>query len=183
MLKGKLSRFRGQVAYLVDYHPYRAYGGTGLNPDADNNTYRIMDVKCDRPKKRNKAAKWFFQQLEPLVASGVAIAVVPSHDPGKLKTGIRLIGQAIAKRAKRIDATGCLVRHTIVEKKSGGGDRSMTVDLRSIRAVDKDLVDDERVLLIDDVTTSGGSLEACKRLLVKAGAKEVQCLALGKTVR
>ena len=68
MLSGKLARFRGQVAYLVDYHPFRVYGGTGRNPDADENTYRIMDVKCDRTEKRNKAAKGFFKELEPLVA-------------------------------------------------------------------------------------------------------------------
>lgn len=186
MLKGKLAKFRGEIAQLVDYRPYWIYDGAGgraRNPDANENTFRIMDVKCERADQRNKAAKGFFKELEPLVASGIAIAVVPSHDPGKLTTGIRLIGQAIAKRAKRIDATGCLVRHTKVEKKSGGGDRSITVDLKSIRAENSGLIKDQRVLLMDDVTTSGGSLEACKRILLKAGAKEVQCLALGKTVR
>jgi hypothetical protein len=183
MLRGKLAKFRGKIAYLVDYHPYRLPGGTGRNPDADENTYRIMDVKCDQAEKRNKAAKGFFAELDPLVATGVAVAVVPSHDPGKLTTGIRLIAQEIAKRAERIDATACLVRHTKVEKKSGGGDRSMTVDLKSIRAENPDVTKDQRVLLIDDVTTSGRSLEACKQILLRAGAKEVQCLALGRTVR
>jgi predicted amidophosphoribosyltransferase len=37
------------------------------------------------------------------------------------------------------------------------------------------------VLLLDDVTTSGSSLEACKRLLLDAGAAAVKCAALGRT--
>ncbi len=42
-------------------------------------------------------------------------------------------------------------------------------------------MNDLRVLLIDDVTTSGNSLRACRDILLQNGAKKVYMLALGRT--
>ena len=42
-------------------------------------------------------------------------------------------------------------------------------------------MDNVRVLLIDDVATSGNSLRACRDILLKNGAKKVYMLALGRT--
>jgi predicted amidophosphoribosyltransferase len=53
--------------------------------------------------------------------------------------------------------------------------------LDSIKVVKPDLIKGRRVLLLDDVKTSGNSLIACKELLLKAGAKEVVMVALGRT--
>lgn len=43
-------------------------------------------------------------------------------------------------------------------------------------------VDGDVVLIVDDVTTSGASLEACKQILLANGAKRVAMLALGQSV-
>ncbi len=75
----------------------------------------------------------------------------------------------------------CLVRHKSIAKKATGGDRSIEVDLNSIRVEDADCIKGKRVLLLDDVTTSGNSLLACRRLLLQAGAADVKMVALGRT--
>lgn len=123
----------------------------------------------------------FANALCPEVCPGVAIAVVPSHDPAKVSSGIRDIAQTLAKRKSRIDATSCLVRHKRVNKKSDGGERSEEIDLKSISVVNEQLIAGKLVLLLDDVTTTGSSLAACRKLLLDAGAKAVQSFAIGKT--
>lgn len=40
----------------------------------------------------------------------------------------------------------------------------------------------EIILLMDDVTTTGNSLYACKEILLQHGAKSVKMFALGKAV-
>ena len=43
-------------------------------------------------------------------------------------------------------------------------------------------VSDNIILLMDDVTTSGNSLYACKEILMDHGAKAVEMFALGQAI-
>ncbi len=42
-------------------------------------------------------------------------------------------------------------------------------------------VEGEDVLLLDDITTSGNSLLACRDILIANGAKRVEMLVIGRT--
>jgi predicted amidophosphoribosyltransferase len=44
-------------------------------------------------------------------------------------------------------------------------------------------LEDRRVLLVDDVLTTGATAEACSRALLKAGARAVDVLTLARVVR
>ena len=48
-------------------------------------------------------------------------------------------------------------------------------------AVDEELIAGKRVLLIDDVVTTGSTLSECARTLLMAGAEGVVCAALART--
>ena len=54
--------------------------------------------------------------------------------------------------------------------------------LRTIEAIDELDISGDIVLLMDDVTTTGNSLYACKELLEQAGAGIVEMFALGKAI-
>ena len=49
-------------------------------------------------------------------------------------------------------------------------------------AADNSLVKDKSVLVIDDVVTTGATVNECAKALLKAGAREVMVLSLAKTV-
>jgi predicted amidophosphoribosyltransferase len=133
-------------------------------------------------KQRNKtqALRRLFQQLDPLFSPDIAIAVVPSHDPGAAISGIHQLAQALARQS-RIDATACLVRFRKIPKLAMGGSRSVARHMSSIRVEHAEIIQGREVLLLDDVTTSGNSLVACRKLLLKAGAARVKYMALGRT--
>jgi ComF family protein len=52
---------------------------------------------------------------------------------------------------------------------------------RAFEVVDSKVVKGRSVLLVDDVTTTGSTLNECARTLKRAGAREVFCLTLART--
>jgi predicted amidophosphoribosyltransferase len=167
------------IKCLGEYHPWsrhKALGGDGSNYD------RLSGSILDFKQSKVDAIRHFAGIIEPLLGSDFAICVVPSHDPAATSGPLHLLAANLCRNRGRVDASTCLVRHAKISKLAMGGNRDKQVHLESIRVVRKNLIKDQRVLLLDDVTTSGGSLEGCKELLISAGAAEVLCLVLGRTV-
>jgi hypothetical protein len=173
------SRADGEaIVTFGNYRPWSWHKSMGGGwSDYPQFSGRMLDLN----KGKDGGQQFFAALIEPTLGSGFSIAVVPSHNPEKVMPGIRLFAKALAGVGKRGDATGCLVRHTKIDKLAAGGDRSLTVHLRSIRVDDANLVKGADILLLDDVMTSGNSLIACRHLLRQAGARSVQCVALGRT--
>jgi len=164
---------------LVEYQPYwidRA--NQEKNSKFDRDSRLILDIKENKPS----AVEHFFGILDSILGEGFPIAIVPSSDPEKIDSGIRQIAIKLAANS-RIDATSCLVRHMKINKLSHGGDRSIEVHLNSIKVINTDIIRARKVLLLDDVMTSGNSLIACQKLLQKAGAFKVLRLALAQTAK
>ena len=122
------------------------------------------DPQSWKQRNRTHALRRLIQQLDPLLSPDIAIAVVPSHDPAAGISGIHQLAQALARQS-RIDATECLVRFKQIPKLATGGSRSVARHMSSIRVEHAEITQGREVLLLDDVTTSGNSLVACRRLL------------------
>jgi predicted amidophosphoribosyltransferase len=164
-----------EVFYLGVYQP--------LNGGCDNFDFRgyssgIRDIKDCEPSAIEAFADCISSNLDN---DFDCLAIVPSHHVGVDTSGIRSLCKEISRRMKLVDATSCLVRHKPTERLSTGGDRSIQTHLNSIKVVDSELIDGKKVLSLDDVSTTGNSLKACKQLLESAGAKTVKSFVLGKT--
>ncbi len=53
--------------------------------------------------------------------------------------------------------------------------------LLAYKAISPDLLKDKRILLLDDIITTGATAGECARVLLTAGAKQVHCAAIART--
>ncbi len=80
-------------------------------------------------------------------------------------------------------AVELLVKHTDVPAQSGvGGIERRRANISGVyRVVDEELVRGRRILLIDDIITTGSTLSECAKTLKFSGADEVLCCTLART--
>ncbi|MBU1802329.1 MAG: phosphoribosyltransferase [Actinobacteria bacterium] len=167
--------------------PYVSYSVPSLRSlHAYHSVYSARhDEACRRLLRFKDGCSTAFAQYRAEVArvvpDGCAVAVVPSHSQGLTESAVRRLARAVASEGGRTDATPCLWRTRTISKLSRGGDRRQEVHLESVVVRERHLIEGRRVVLLDDVTTSGGSFLACRDLLLNAGAQSVECLALAKT--
>lgn len=167
-----------EIYYLGNYVPWGWHkmfiGGLW---DADSS--RVLDVK----KSKEYALKHYENEIFNKIATTyVAVCAIPGHDPVESdNTGVRLLAQRLAGRLKIADGRQFLRRVKPVDKLADGGSRALDIHLKSIEAQSREIYRGGKVLLLDDVLTSGNSMLACRRILLDAGAADVICLALGKT--
>jgi predicted amidophosphoribosyltransferase len=91
-------------------------------------------------------------------------------------------GRILDVKEKKDKGINYLIRKKTIDKLAYGGSRDISVQLDSLGVNENMTIEGDVVLLVDDVTTSGASLEACKEILLNYGAKRVAMLALGQSV-
>jgi ComF family protein len=121
-----------------------------------------------------------------LLAHAELVVPVPAHWRRRLHRRYdqaALLARAVARFAGRPCAPDLLrrVRHTPALGDRGAAERSALVaDAFALRRGRAPLVAGRRVLLVDDVLTSGATADACARVLLEAGAAAVDALAAAR---
>ena len=136
-----------------------------------------MDLKDKKPS----AIKYFYNLLDCEICPDVTICVVPSSNADKKELGIGKLGEMLAANGRN-NKVYFLRRDYSIDKLATGGDRKKEVHMKSISAVEDLDITGDIVLLMDDVTTTGNSLYACKEILMQCGALNVEMFALGKAI-
>jgi predicted amidophosphoribosyltransferase len=156
------------------------YWRNDRRPDSDTFSKRILQLK----QRDERAIDEFLKMLGSVALPEFdAIVCVPTHRHDPQNSGIRDLAKLLAKELGKVDASKCLWRTVNVPKNAYGANRRDMMHLESIVVRDGNLIAGKRVLLLDDVLTTGSSMRACCWLLNEAGAKEVRPLALARTVR
>ena len=145
--------------------------------EEDEFTQRILRLKDGDMKEVSK----FATLLSDMLCGGIAVAVVPSHDPAKAESGIRKVARAVAAEHNRTNLTDVIVRTHRIQPLHLGGDRSESTMRTSLAVKQAELIRGQTIVVLDDVTTHGTSLSVCRSLLLEHGAERVKLLALGKT--
>lgn len=168
------------ITALGPYHGWKRHqdhGGTW--DDYPPHSQRTLRLKMQKAPAINRFHTFLSEKLP--VDRWEVIAIVPSSNPAKTQSGIRDLALRLAASRGLGDATGCLVRHTKVPALHDGGSRAAIIHVNSMAVANAHLIQGQRVLLIDDVMTSGNSLIVGRDKLLAAGAASVDMLALAKT--
>jgi len=111
------------------------------------------------------------------------IVPVPLHSRRRRKRGFNqaaLLAEKLSERAElAMDAT-TLVRHRATASQVGLDVKQRKSNVRDAFRCTTDRLTHRRVLLIDDVCTTGSTLEACALALRKGGVDSVEALTLAR---
>lgn len=153
----------------------------------DNSRGVILQLKhADRTDLAPMFARWLSRAARDLLEDADAIAPVPLH-PGRLFG--RRFNQAaeIARPLSRLSGVAYLpdalirVRATETQGgKSGSGRRRNVAAAFAVPQARAVQVAGKRILLIDDVMTTGATLEGCSRALLAAGAACVDVAVIAR---
>jgi ComF family protein len=144
---------------------------------------------ADRLDLARPFARWMAQAGADLLAEADIVAPVPLHWRRLLfrrYNQAALLAQVLARLGGKPLVPDLLHRRRATQKQ---GHLSRLGRRRNVQGVfacgrrERQLVAGKRILLVDDVVTTGATVEGCCRALLSAGAVAVDVLALARVVR
>lgn len=146
----------------------------------------ILQYKhADRAELAVMFAKWIGRSAATLIAEADAVAPVPLHRVrllGRRYNQAAEIARPLARRHGLAYLPDVLVRTKLGTQagKSRSGRRRAVAGAFTVPSGRRRQVEGRRILLIDDVFTTGATVEGCARALLKAGAAAVDVAVVAR---
>lgn len=132
---------------------------------------------------------WLARSGKDLLRKSDVIIPVPLHRWRLFKRRYNqatLLGRSLSHHSGVPLLTNALLRCKNTESQHGKSRKAREKNVQSVFTVDSkklDLIRRKSILLVDDVWTTGATLNACVRTLKKAGAKDVYILTLARVIK
>lgn len=134
-------------------------------------------------------AEWLYQAGYDLFPQAEYLVPIPLHWSRLVYRGYNqaaLLSQKLSKKTKIPHLPDLLerIRRTPSQGELTSKEREKNVsNAFKLNKKYEQLIHDKHILLIDDVFTSGATVQACTKILKKSGAKQIDILTLAKVIK
>ena len=157
--------------------------------DADSRGLVLAFKHADQTHAAGAFAKWMLRAGAPLLEDADLLIPVPLHWTrlfARRFNQAALLAQALERECGASAMPRALVRRRKTEPHVRMSARSRWRNVRgafAIHASAKGHIEGRRVVLIDDVMTTGATVSTCADALLRAGAANVDVLTLARVMR
>ena len=173
---------------LADHPPFRRSRAAFAYDDGSRDM--ILAFKhADRMELAKPFARWMAQAGRELLADAELIVPVPLHWQRLLSRRYNqaaLLARALGGLGGKPVVPDLLQRRRATAKQGHLSRLGRARNVKGafmLRPAARSLVAGKRVLLVDDVITTGATIEGCCQVLIKAGAAQIDVLALAQVIR
>ena len=167
-----INRWRPQHVWI-----YTAYDGLAAE--------LVKSLKFEQKRSAAKDIAQMINEALPYFADEPLLTYVPTAPSRRRERGFdqaQLIAKELAKLRGWHLVT--LLKRQAKVRQLGSKRNVRRVQLKNaFMPINKKLIKTKHVLLIDDVVTTGATIETCAKILLKAGAFEVNCAVFAYTPR
>lgn len=146
----------------------------------------ILDFKfLDHLENKKLLANWLYMAGNDIFEEGVDLLIpVPLYYTRLIKRKYNQSAILTAELAKLSGIKACYnslkkVKHTRPQVECDGKRRKLNIK-NAFDVINCDKIKGKRIVLIDDVYTTGSTLKECAKTLKKAGAKSVDALTIAR---
>jgi len=142
--------------------------------------------RADRLEHAPLFTRWISRAATPLIETADAVVPVPLHWSRLIRRRANQaaeIARPLARAAGRAYLAETLIRTRATPTQGGKSARSRRQNVKGVFAVPAARARDvrgRRILLVDDVLTTGATADACARVLLDAGARAVDLAVIAR---
>ena len=168
------------ILYLYDYYPVRYEEHKGVSERIlafkNGDDEAVRQFASEMKEAMDEKYKGYMDKL-----SNTIVCVMPSHEAGQYSKGLTRLAAYLAFTYGMIDGVHLIKRKITHDKIATGGDRSVQNQIETLEISTDYSIAGKDIVILDDVTTTGNSIEAVRRLLYQHNVGKIYAQTLGKT--